>query len=200
MCPSPRRNPEGGHRRRPSQHGALLDARDPEQQTACEGIGIGGREHRRRAVSRLRAGDRRRGQPLEIGDALATWRRDTGRVSGTHQVPEKNILPRVLFYAPLRAKFVTVSTCTGTDDLSAKIQTRTGGQVENMEGAAARPGRREVRHPDVERSSASVTLRAAGTSHPGRSRTPRGAPALPRIACGIIKTSNVSRLVFVSLR
>ena len=42
-----------------------------------------------------------------------------------------------LFLAPRRAKFVTVSTCTGTDELSAKIQARTGGQVENMEGAAA---------------------------------------------------------------
>ena len=42
-----------------------------------------------------------------------------------------------MFFAPLQAKFVTVSTCTGTDELSAKIQARTGGQVENMEGAAA---------------------------------------------------------------
>ncbi|MEO5925838.1 MAG: hypothetical protein ABIR70_18615 [Bryobacteraceae bacterium] len=42
-----------------------------------------------------------------------------------------------LFFTPRRAKFVTVSTCTGTDELSARIQARTQGQVENMEGAAA---------------------------------------------------------------
>ncbi len=49
----------------------------------------------------------------------------------------KNTFRPQLFFAPLRARFVTVSTCTGTDELSAKIQARTGGQVENMEGAAA---------------------------------------------------------------
>lgn len=45
--------------------------------------------------------------------------------------------PLQLFPAPRRAKFVTVSTCTGTDDLSERIQARTQGAVENMEGAAA---------------------------------------------------------------
>jgi futalosine hydrolase len=45
--------------------------------------------------------------------------------------------PLQLFPAPQRARFVTVSTCTGTDELSTRIQTRTHGQVENMEGAAA---------------------------------------------------------------
>lgn len=45
--------------------------------------------------------------------------------------------PLQLFPAPRRARFVTVSTCTGTDELSARIQARTQGTVENMEGAAA---------------------------------------------------------------
>lgn len=45
--------------------------------------------------------------------------------------------PLQLFPAPHRARFVTVSTCTGTDELSARIESRTGGAVESMEGAAA---------------------------------------------------------------
>jgi futalosine hydrolase len=45
--------------------------------------------------------------------------------------------PLQLFPAPVRARFVTVSTCTGTDELSARVQVRTQGAVENMEGAAA---------------------------------------------------------------
>jgi futalosine hydrolase len=45
--------------------------------------------------------------------------------------------PLQLFPAPRRARFVTVSTCTGTDELSARIEARARGQVESMEGAAA---------------------------------------------------------------
>lgn len=45
--------------------------------------------------------------------------------------------PLQLFPAPRRARFVTVSTCTGTDELSTRIHARTQGAVENMEGAAA---------------------------------------------------------------
>jgi futalosine hydrolase len=37
---------------------------------------------------------------------------------------------------PRSAKFVTVSTCTGTHDAAEAIERRTGGAVENMEGAA----------------------------------------------------------------
>jgi futalosine hydrolase len=33
-------------------------------------------------------------------------------------------------------RFVTVSTCTGTDAMARAIEARTGGAVENMEGAA----------------------------------------------------------------
>ncbi|MEO8100849.1 MAG: futalosine hydrolase [Acidobacteriota bacterium] len=44
--------------------------------------------------------------------------------------------PLQLFPAPRKARFVTVSTCSGTDDLSQRIQSRTKGEVENMEGAA----------------------------------------------------------------
>ena len=40
------------------------------------------------------------------------------------------------FPADRRVKFVTVSTCTGTDASARSIEARTGGAVENMEGAA----------------------------------------------------------------
>jgi futalosine hydrolase len=36
-----------------------------------------------------------------------------------------------------RARFVTVSTCSGTEELAERLRARTGGAVENMEGAAA---------------------------------------------------------------
>jgi futalosine hydrolase len=45
--------------------------------------------------------------------------------------------PSQLFPAPRRARFVTVSTCSGTNALSDAIEGRTHGAVENMEGAAA---------------------------------------------------------------
>lgn len=45
--------------------------------------------------------------------------------------------PLQLFPAPRRARFVTVATCSGTDASSQRIQQRTQGAVENMEGAAA---------------------------------------------------------------
>lgn len=51
-------------------------------------------------------------------------------------VPLYNDLPMQLFPADRRVKFVTVSTCTGTDSAARAIAARTGGAVENMEGAA----------------------------------------------------------------
>jgi futalosine hydrolase len=45
-------------------------------------------------------------------------------------------LPMQLFPAPRRARFVTVSTCTGTDTSARELEARTKGAVENMEGAA----------------------------------------------------------------
>lgn len=42
-----------------------------------------------------------------------------------------------LFPVERRARFITVSTCTGTDDLTCRVEARTQGEVENMEGAAA---------------------------------------------------------------
>ena len=45
--------------------------------------------------------------------------------------------PLQLFPAPRRAKFITVATCSGTDESSNRIRNRTQGDVENMEGAAA---------------------------------------------------------------
>ena len=50
--------------------------------------------------------------------------------------PIFNDLPMQIFPVDRRVKFVTVSTCTGTDDTARSIETRTGGAVENMEGAA----------------------------------------------------------------
>ena len=47
-----------------------------------------------------------------------------------------NDLPLELFPTGRRVKFVTVSTCAGTDAWSRAIAARTGGAVENMEGAA----------------------------------------------------------------
>jgi futalosine hydrolase len=50
--------------------------------------------------------------------------------------PVYNELPMQLFPSPKRVRFVTVSTCTGTDDMARSIEGRTRGAVENMEGAA----------------------------------------------------------------
>lgn len=50
--------------------------------------------------------------------------------------PVYNDLPLQLFPAARHAKFVTVSSCTGTDAAARAIADRTGGAVENMEGAA----------------------------------------------------------------
>jgi len=51
--------------------------------------------------------------------------------------PVFNDLPMQILPIERRAKFVTVSTCTGTDQAARAIAARTGGAVENMEGAAA---------------------------------------------------------------
>lgn len=50
--------------------------------------------------------------------------------------PLYNDLPMQIFPSARRVKFVTVSTCTGTDASARTIEARTGGAVENMEGAA----------------------------------------------------------------
>ena len=50
--------------------------------------------------------------------------------------PLFNELPMQLFPASRRANFVTVSTCTGTKAAALAMEARTGGAVENMEGAA----------------------------------------------------------------
>lgn len=47
-----------------------------------------------------------------------------------------NEIPLQLFPTEQRVPFVTVSTCTGTQHAAAAIHARTGGVVENMEGAA----------------------------------------------------------------
>ena len=50
--------------------------------------------------------------------------------------PLYNDLPMQLWPVEHRVKFVTVNTCTGTDATARAIELRTGGAVENMEGAA----------------------------------------------------------------
>jgi futalosine hydrolase len=50
--------------------------------------------------------------------------------------PLFNELPMQVFPALRRARFVTVSTCTGSDLTAQEIEDRTRGAVENMEGAA----------------------------------------------------------------
>jgi futalosine hydrolase len=50
--------------------------------------------------------------------------------------PLFNELPMQLFPAARRVPFVTVSTCTGLDADARRLEQRTGGAVENMEGAA----------------------------------------------------------------
>lgn len=50
--------------------------------------------------------------------------------------PLFNELPMVIRPAPRSVPFVTVSTCTGTSDAAEAIRRRTGGAIENMEGAA----------------------------------------------------------------
>lgn len=50
--------------------------------------------------------------------------------------PIYNELPMQVFPASTRVRFVTMSTCTGTDAAARAIEQRTGGAVENMEGAA----------------------------------------------------------------
>ena len=55
-------------------------------------------------------------------------------VEGPH--PIYNVLPLQLFPSPRRVRFVTMSTCTGVSADARVIAARTGGAVENMEGAA----------------------------------------------------------------
>jgi len=51
-------------------------------------------------------------------------------------VPLYNDLPMQVWPTARRVKFVTVNTCTGTESAARAIEARTGGAVENMEGAA----------------------------------------------------------------
>jgi futalosine hydrolase len=52
------------------------------------------------------------------------------------EAPIYNKLPVGVFPTARQARFVTVNTCTGSDDAARAIAARTGGAVENMEGAA----------------------------------------------------------------
>lgn len=50
--------------------------------------------------------------------------------------PTYNVLPMQIFPGSRCARFVTVNTCTGRDTSAHEMERRTGGAVENMEGAA----------------------------------------------------------------
>ena len=50
--------------------------------------------------------------------------------------PLFNDLPMQIFPVERRVPFVTVTTCTGTETAARALAVRTGGAVENMEGAA----------------------------------------------------------------
>jgi futalosine hydrolase len=50
--------------------------------------------------------------------------------------PVYNILPMQIFPAPRRVRFVTMNTCSGSDEKARQLEARTGGSVESMEGAA----------------------------------------------------------------
>ena len=50
--------------------------------------------------------------------------------------PLFNELPLQIFPTASRARFVTVSTCTGTEAMARELEQRTHGAIENMEGAA----------------------------------------------------------------
>jgi len=52
------------------------------------------------------------------------------------EAPLFNELPMQIFPVGRRVRFVTVSTCTGTNATARRLEQRTGGAVENMEGAA----------------------------------------------------------------
>jgi futalosine hydrolase len=54
----------------------------------------------------------------------------------TRDPPLYNTLPLQIFPEGFRVPFVTVNTCTGTDADAAALHARTGGAIENMEGAA----------------------------------------------------------------
>jgi futalosine hydrolase len=51
-------------------------------------------------------------------------------------IPLFNELPMQVFPVQRRVRFVTVTSCTGTDGAARAIEQRTGGAVESMEGAA----------------------------------------------------------------
>jgi len=51
-------------------------------------------------------------------------------------IPLYNALPMQLFPVQRRARFVTVTSLTGTDEAARAIESRTRGAVESMEGAA----------------------------------------------------------------
>jgi futalosine hydrolase len=50
--------------------------------------------------------------------------------------PVFNTLPLQIFPAERRVRFVTMNTCTGSDENARELEIRTGGAIESMEGAA----------------------------------------------------------------
>ncbi len=81
---------------------------------------------------------------LSIGDVACAESETYGDLGvetpdGFLELPEfiRQSYPLQLFPTTRRARFVTVATCSGTDESSQRIRNRTQGDLENMEGAAA---------------------------------------------------------------
>ena len=93
------------------------------------------------------------GRGLAVGDVVAAQTECYGDLGATSPAgfldmqslgfpvveapqPLYNLLPMQVFPVSRRVPFVTVSSCTGTDDMAESLAARTGGAVESMEGAA----------------------------------------------------------------
>jgi futalosine hydrolase len=120
---------------------------------AAHAATIGIIEHRPTAIIVCGIGGAYPASGLRIGDAVSADLEiygDLGAQSPTGFLDMKalgfpvvaapkplfNELPLQIFPTSARARFVTVSTCTGTESAAEEIRSRTGGAVENMEGAA----------------------------------------------------------------
>jgi len=110
-------------------------------------------QHRPGAIISCGIGGAYPGSGLQIGDVVAADQEiygDLGAQSPTGFLnmralgfpvvagaqPLFDELPMQLFPVSRRVRFVTVSTCTGTETAAREIEMRTRGAVENMEGAA----------------------------------------------------------------
>lgn len=120
---------------------------------AAHAVTIAITRERPRAIVVCGVGGAYPGSGLSVGDVVCAeteYYGDLGAASPTGFLDMKaigfpiiespvalyNELPLQVFPVSRRVKFVTVTTCTGTDAAARAIAARTGGAVENMEGAA----------------------------------------------------------------